>query len=175
MADFFEQERRKFFEKTEAIDPLTAMVLKVHLLIEEQLNLALEENLRNHKHLPRLNFAGKLSLLRALTDYKSNDPSWQEIKLLNDLRNEVAHHLSSDKRSKIVGKILDKIVEAFESMEPRDIELIKDLKDIVREGDFENAFEDPGQIALISGSGCNRFLVEMRDELKASRGSKLQA
>jgi hypothetical protein len=77
-------------------DEFDLIVLKGHLLAEEQLNLLLEGLARNTEPLEkeRLRFPQLVALCQAFTA-PGADPSWPWAHLLslNSLRNKMAHHL----------------------------------------------------------------------------------
>ena len=78
-----------------SLDDTTLIVLKGHLLIEEQLISILESSLRYPKALDetRLTFAQRLSLVKALKYRDKNSWVWEAIAQLNAIRNDLAHKL----------------------------------------------------------------------------------
>lgn len=78
-------------------EPATLILLKGHLLIEEQLRGYIDRKLPNpgaFKH-DQFLFAKVLMLCRALTPPKEKSWAFDAAKKLNDVRNEVAHELES--------------------------------------------------------------------------------
>jgi hypothetical protein len=75
---------------------LTLIVLKGHLLVEEQINKLLDVLLKNPKAVAgaRLTFYQRLCILKALLPQAETTHSeWQAIEKLNSLRNQFAHTL----------------------------------------------------------------------------------
>ena len=106
----------KFTTHLPKSDDLTLIVLKGHLLIEEEINSILVQELKDSESLfkARPSFSIKIAILRAVFGKKrASQLNINAIDKLNTLRNDMAHNLSSLK--------LDKKLEAFiNSMEIRD-------------------------------------------------------
>jgi hypothetical protein len=86
-------------------DPVL-VVLKCHLLIEEQLERLIESRLRDDRALPdlRLRFEQKLKLASALF---GRALSYQEpVKKLNAIRNKLAHNLDGYDISSLLNEVL---------------------------------------------------------------------
>lgn len=82
-----------------SVDDMTLIVLKGHLLIEEQLISILESTLQYPKALDevRMTFAHRLSLVKALKYRDENSWVWEAIGKLNSIRNDLAHKLEPSK------------------------------------------------------------------------------
>jgi hypothetical protein len=82
-----------------SVDDTTLIVLKGHLLIEEQLISILESTLKYPSALDemRLTFAQRLSLVKALKHRHENSWVWEAIGKLNSIRNDLAHKLELPK------------------------------------------------------------------------------
>jgi len=101
----------RFFEHLPDTDDLSLMVLKGHLLIEEQLNELISIKCISPECLEkaRLTFNQKIHILKALygkeimTD--SDYQLWVALESLNSIRNKLSHNLEPDN--------LDKKVETF--------------------------------------------------------------
>jgi hypothetical protein len=79
-------------------DDLTLIVLKGHLLIEEQLNARLQDIARRPEHLPdRLGFHSLSMLCKALFygENAAEEWFWSAISRLNAIRNHLAHSLEA--------------------------------------------------------------------------------
>jgi hypothetical protein len=94
-----EDKRERFFRLLPDVGDATLIVLKGHLLIEEQLNDILYDTCLLPKYIDdaRLSFYQKIMLVRSLIgkDLKGNateDP-WRSLVALNSVRNQLAHHL----------------------------------------------------------------------------------
>jgi len=72
---------------------LTLIILKGHLMLEEQLNAFLASFPIHPKALPdaRLTFHQKLRVIRAFS-FAPSEKSWRLAEELNRLRNKIAHH-----------------------------------------------------------------------------------
>lgn len=99
LAKELEEKRERFFRLLPDVDDATLIVLKGHLLIEEQLNDILYDTCLLPKYIDdaRLSFYQKIMLIRSLIgqDLKGNateDP-WRSLEALNSVRNQLAHHL----------------------------------------------------------------------------------
>ena len=91
------EENFKRFFKHIAIDETdrVLVVLKGHLLVEELLREYIKARVTNHKYLDdaRLTFHQCLCIARSLSNNNDNSKLWKSIKLLNTLRNKLAHSL----------------------------------------------------------------------------------
>jgi hypothetical protein len=79
-------------------DDVILIVLKGHLLIEEQLVDLANWALPNPQFLPKFMFYNLAKVVRAAVPQRSDDPSWELILKLNQLRNDLAHKLESGQR-----------------------------------------------------------------------------
>jgi len=93
-------------------DDMTLLVLKAHLLIEEQLISILEDCVRDQDALndARLSFSQRLQLVKAMKYEEKNLWVWTAIQKLNELRNELAHKIDSSKVESKVNGFLDYLV-----------------------------------------------------------------
>ena len=82
-------------------DPFLDAVLRGHLIVEERLGDLAAAYAFNPDHITnlRLTFHEKLQLARAFDAKHADQPIWAAIAALNSLRNDVAHHLTSDQRN----------------------------------------------------------------------------
>jgi hypothetical protein len=72
--------------------PRVAMVLQIHLVIEDQINEILELQTKNFRQIEDLSFSVKFRFLKALSDKPLDWSAYKVIDLLNKIRNEVSHH-----------------------------------------------------------------------------------
>src|SRR5713226_4113578 len=79
-------------------DDLILIVLKGHLLVEEQLVDLANWALPHPEYLPEFMFHKLAHVVRTVVPQRSDDPSWELILKLNSLRNDLAHKLESSKR-----------------------------------------------------------------------------
>ena len=80
-------------------EDLQAVVLKGHLLIERHLTGLLEHYCHDPTYLTeaKLQFSQKVSLVRAIVYFPFEDNFWGAMRLLNQLRNDLAHELEPKK------------------------------------------------------------------------------
>lgn len=84
-------------------DDVTLIVLRGHLLIEETLVELAQTLFPSPQRLPKkLGFYNLACIVRAADPLRSDNSCWDMILKLNELRNDLAHHLDSNTRS---GKI----------------------------------------------------------------------
>jgi hypothetical protein len=89
------------------------VILKAHLLVEEQLRQLIAERVRNREVLPkaRLTFSQCISVARAFFP-AGHDPSlWKGLEQLNEIRNAFSHQLSP-------ARIDDRIAAFSVTMQP---------------------------------------------------------
>lgn len=99
---------KRFLTHLPRSDDLTLIVLKGHLLIEEEINGILRMRLAEPKALfdARLSFSQRLAVLKALSGHDSEEIfRFAAIEALNGLRNQLAHNLEP--------KDIEKRVAAF--------------------------------------------------------------
>jgi hypothetical protein len=78
---------------------LTMVVLKVHLVIEALMISIIGHSCHHPEHLrdARLSFSQKFALMRALAAFPMEESICEGIKILNTIRNDLAHNLESTK------------------------------------------------------------------------------
>jgi len=93
-----------------ALDP-TLVILKGHLLIEEELNAAIADRVKDSKYLEdaRLRFDQLLSIAKALYFKQDQAWVWDGIKKLNSLRNLLAHQLEPPNLKAKSDELLDHV------------------------------------------------------------------
>lgn len=92
------------------------IVLKGHLLIERLLEKFLCQKLANPSELDeaRLTFAHKISIVAAMHSEPDSKWLWTSIRLLNQLRNELAHQLDNKRYNSLLMKFLDQVESSHE-------------------------------------------------------------
>jgi len=82
-------------------DDLTVIVLKGHLLVEEELERIINKFLPNAGAVNRARFSfySKAALAQSMCWQRPNDEIWSLIFSINTLRNDLAHNLESEKRT----------------------------------------------------------------------------
>lgn len=99
----------RFLRHMPKSDDLTLVVLKGHLLVEEEINETLVSRLREPKVLfaARLSFSQRLAVLKALSGSDKDQPfRFTAIEHLNTLRNQLAHNLEPRELEKRVKTFL---------------------------------------------------------------------
>ncbi len=90
-------------------DDLTLIVLKGHLLIEEQLTDMLEKRMTSKASAlkkARLQFSQLLAVVRGLTYVRERAWMWTGISKLNSLRNDLVHHIEPKRVEALVKQII---------------------------------------------------------------------
>lgn len=106
-----EKRGERFLQFLPDTDDLTLVVLKGHLLIEEQLNDILAKKSASPDYLEnvRLGFYQKIQLIKALYGInlvdKDGKQPWESLESLNTIRNKLSHHLEP--------KNLEQVIENF--------------------------------------------------------------
>ena len=91
--------------KTE--DP-TLLILRAHLLVEELLRDILARICRSPDELPRLSFYEVLCICRAVVG-RYDEPAWDFVARLNEVRNRMAHHLDPGNLDDLLGSVVEKL------------------------------------------------------------------
>lgn len=88
---------------------LTSMVVKGHLLIEEQLRLLLDELVVEPPAISaaKLRFAQVLYVVKALVFVPGQDWLWESLTLLNNIRNKMAHKLEAPELHTLLERFVD--------------------------------------------------------------------
>jgi hypothetical protein len=86
----------KFLEVLPHGKELDLVILKAHLLIEEQINLVIDNNVQNPKALKaiKLTCFQKILLAQALLPIEIDKRFWVAAEKLNNIRNLIAHNIS---------------------------------------------------------------------------------
>jgi hypothetical protein len=116
---------QKFIEKVTQhfadVDPLTQVVLKGHLLLEERLNATLRHSLYNPELLDtmKLNFHHKMLFAQSFAVSKRGAGIWELIAAINALRNGIAHSLDEEQRRKQFQRVRERYLRELENPELR--------------------------------------------------------
>jgi len=86
---------QNFFDHMPETDDLTLIVLKGHLLIEEELNKVIETSFKQAEHLKggRFSFYQTYKIVKAFHFKENRKWLWDGIEKLNTIRNKFAHNL----------------------------------------------------------------------------------
>src|SRR5229473_842000 len=91
-------------------DDPTLLILRAHLLVEERLRDVLARVCRSPDDLSavRLSFYQVLGVCRAIVG-RQDDPAWDFVARLNEVRNKMAHHLDPGDLEELVGSVVEKL------------------------------------------------------------------
>jgi hypothetical protein len=91
-------------------DDPTLLILRAHLLVEERLRDVLARVCRSPDDLAaiRLSFFQVLALCRAILG-RQEDPAWDFVARLNEVRNKMAHHLEPGNLDDLLGSVVEKL------------------------------------------------------------------
>lgn len=91
-----------FDEHVRGIDALQRSVLNGHLIVETVLDNIISNMFSHPEYVrdARLSFEQKVRLVRAYGLHDKQDEIWGVILAINGVRNDIAHNLASEKRTK---------------------------------------------------------------------------
>ena len=91
--------QEQYKEHFPATEDLALIILKGHLLIEQQITALISHYCHSPTHVPdiRLSFSQKVSLSRALLTVSLPEYFWKVVDIINRLRNDLAHSLKPPK------------------------------------------------------------------------------
>ncbi len=91
-------------------DDPTLLILRAHLLVEERLRDVLARICRDPEELrtARLSFYQALCLCRAIVA-RHDEPVWDFVARLNEVRNRMAHHLDPGDLDELLGSVIEKL------------------------------------------------------------------
>jgi hypothetical protein len=91
-------------------DDPTLLILRTHLLVEERLRDVLARICRSPDELrvARLSFYQTLYLCRGVVG-RQDEPAWDFVGRLNDVRNKMAHHLEPGDLDELLGTVVAKL------------------------------------------------------------------
>lgn len=107
---------QRLVDQINSIDPFDVVVLKTHLLLEEQLDRILAKFVFHPDCLEqaRLGFAQKIDLARSLSLDEHANAMWALLRALNTLRNKLAHELEAEGRSRALERVKDLFFANYE-------------------------------------------------------------
>lgn len=138
------------------IDLSIQVVLKCHLLIEQQLDRIIEDFVFHPDHISKANlrYYQKIAIARSLSLDEHENPMWEISIKLNKLRNDFAHLLDSPKRNE---KLRDFRDVYFREM--------KDFPGIETHEEFDDV-----AIVMLASSHFLGFLRAFHEEIERFRG-----
>jgi hypothetical protein len=107
---------QSFSEHIDSSSDLTLIILKSHLIAEEIISAMIDAKCTNPEYLTEsyISFSIKLKLLKALYgDQLGLGRLWKPLENLNELRNELAHKISSPKASTKKEKLVASLPPSF--------------------------------------------------------------
>jgi hypothetical protein len=102
MSKVHDRNLRRFREQMQHVDEVAQIVLKGHLLLEEQLERIIGTFVFHPKYIQDadLSFARKLAVARSMSLDEHCNSVWDLIVAINALRNELAHSLDGERRQR---------------------------------------------------------------------------
>lgn len=142
-------------------DPLQQVVLKGHLVIEAALDNILTIIFFHPEYVfrARIGFAQKVAIARAYGLRKAENSMWNVILSINETRNEVAHNLAGERRS----KKLDQLRRIFAS------EVTEEMRDRFTGDGIEVDKADDETIVALACFLCAGFLGSYEDDVGTLR------
>src|SRR5215469_13801512 len=107
-------------------DDLELIVLKGHLLLEQQLETIIRCTVPRSRYLPKLGFYDKALLARAMSWTHGKHAMWDFIVALNTLRNDFSHSLGSGETMKKIRIALDAHKGTLSPKEKKTVSAMKD-------------------------------------------------
>jgi hypothetical protein len=92
-----EKSRQEMFERVEKLNVLTLAVLRSHLLVEQSIGDYIIASGKKPNWVEKQKFSTKMERCKKLAKDEGNSELWRILEAANQLRNAIAHTLSSDK------------------------------------------------------------------------------
>lgn len=92
-----EKSRKEMMERVEKMNVLTLAVLRSHLLAEQCMGDYIIASGKKPKWVQKQKFSTKMELCKKFAKDEGHDPLWGVLDAANQLRNAIAHTLSTDK------------------------------------------------------------------------------
>lgn len=94
----------QFHQDVHDVDETAQAILKGHLILEGALDNIMDTIFFHGKYLrdARLTFHTKVQLVRAYSSNSHEVPSWELLRAVNSLRNEIAHRVKGEQRDRKV-------------------------------------------------------------------------
>src|SRR6516165_6996081 len=107
MSDVHDRNLQRLTEQMRHIDEFALVVLKGHLVLEEQLERIISKFLFHPECLEAANlrFAQRVALARTMSLDEHDNLMWELLLAVNGLRNELAHALHSEKRQRKLDRV----------------------------------------------------------------------
>jgi hypothetical protein len=157
MADTEKEDADRYYrdlsEHLKQFDELANMMLRAHIIVEADLDKVMRATFFYPEYITgRLQFERKAQIARAMALRTQNTQVWETMKAVNDLRNEVAHGHSLERRQARVEQLRRAV--------------LKHLKPDMVE---EYRIADDREIAIMGCALCSGFLGLLEDQLWGMR------
>ncbi len=139
---------RNFTAKLRAVDDLANIVLKGHLIVEQDIDEIIAGYFFQPQYLLEdrtLGFERKVRLLRAVAYLNRDHQDWELLLLYNSLRNEIAHKGDGPKRKAKLDRIRAFILDGADPGHPID--------------------SDDEELVIFAAARCSGFLAFISDNL----------
>jgi hypothetical protein len=103
-----EKSRQEMFERVEKMNALTLSVLRSHLLAEQCMGDYIIARGKKPKWVQKQKFSTKMERCKKLAKDEGDDELWRILDAANQLRNTIAHTLSSDKIAEKMKQLRDR-------------------------------------------------------------------
>ena len=105
-----EKSRQEMFERVKKMNALTLAVLRSHLLAEQSMGDYIVASGRKSKWVQKQKFSTKMELCKKLAKDEGDDLLWGVLDAANQLRNTIAHSLSSEKIAEKMKQLRDRFL-----------------------------------------------------------------
>jgi hypothetical protein len=161
-----DQMQEEWEKKMREFDPSVFLIIRAHVLLEEQINLYLERKVPNPEFVDGFRFRAKVQLVRALSEDGKWEEFWQLIDLLTALRNQSAHKPHEKSGSARMDTLM-KIFDVVAKLTKLDVKRVKEMREVVK---AENK-ESPSPALIRMGFSCaQEFLASMTEILPRGTG-----
>ena len=115
-----EKARKEMFERAEKMDKLTLATLRTHLLAEQCMNDFLVARGVKNRWLKK-SFADKMRKCKVIAKGEEKDPLWDVLDAANQLRNTIAHSLSTEKILEKMAQLRSKFLACLTERQAADL------------------------------------------------------
>jgi hypothetical protein len=103
-----EKSRQEMFERAEKLNAVTLAVLRSHLVVEQTIGDYLMASGKKAKWVEKQKFSTKMERCKKLAKDERDSELWRILEAANQLRNTIAHTLSSDKIAEKMKQLRDR-------------------------------------------------------------------
>jgi hypothetical protein len=105
-----EKAHKEMLERVDKMDKLTLATLRSHLVAEQCMNDFITASGGKRKWLRKKNFSDKMQKCKLLAKEEGKDPLWGVLEATNQLRNTIAHSLSTEKIAEKMAQLKEKFL-----------------------------------------------------------------